>query len=195
MTLTDIKAVNQAQPDLAGFIFAKGRHQIDLTLALKLRQALDKSIKSVGVFVNAPVDKMLKVFDSGAISMIQLHGQESEQTVLALQKHQIPVINVFKPTTKIPQTRADYIMLDSGSGDGQPVVWEKLKLQTNKPLIIAGALNIDNVIEAIRTTQPTLVDLSRGVETDGRKDPQKILKIVKLVHQYNGGISDGRNKK
>ncbi len=195
MTLADIEAVNRAQPDLAGFIFAKGRHQIDLTTALKLRHALDKKIESVGVFVNAPMDEMLRAFDSGAISMIQLHGQESEQTVLALQKHHIPVVNVFKPTTTIPQTRADYIMLDSGSGNGQPVAWEKLKLQTNKPLIIASALNIDNVIEAIRTTKPTLVDLSRGVETNGHKDSQKILKIVKLVHQFNGGISDGRNKK
>lgn len=86
MNLDDIKAINQAKPDLAGFIFAGGRHHLDLAQALKMRQALDPSIKSVGVFVNAPVTEMVEAVESGAVSLIQLHGQESEDTVKQLQE-------------------------------------------------------------------------------------------------------------
>ena len=182
MTEADIDAVNDAHPDLAGFIFAGGRHQISLEQALKLRAKLDSSIDSVGVFVNAPIEEMIQAVKSGAVSIIQLHGQEDESIVKQLQNKGITVINVFKPTNVQPTTSADGIMLDSGSGDGQPVDWEKFQLQTKKPLIIAGALNIGNVKKAIEITQPTFVDLSRGVETNGKKDPQKISEIVKLVH-------------
>ncbi|AKP68003.1 phosphoribosylanthranilate isomerase [Companilactobacillus ginsenosidimutans] len=182
MTLDDIRAVNTAKPDLAGFIFAGGRHHLELDQALKMRQALDPAIPSVGVFVNAPINEMLKTYRSGAISMIQLHGSEEEGTVTTLQKNNIPIINVFKPNQLNPDTKADYIMLDSGTGNGKPVDWTKLQITTDKPLIIAGALDINNIKQAIKTTKPTIVDLSRGVETEGIKDPQKIIDIVKLVH-------------
>jgi len=183
MTLNDIDAINYAKPDLAGFIFAKGRHQISFEQAMKLRQKLDRTIPSVGVFVNGSITEMIKAFDSGIISLIQLHGNESEETVKALQEKQIPVINVFKPTNLNIQTVADYVMLDSGAGNGNLVNWEKLNLEIKKPLIIAGALNIDNIQSAIKITRPAIVDLSRGVETNRHKDPKKILDVVKLVHQ------------
>ena len=183
MTLNDIDAINYAKPDLAGFIFAKGRHQISFEQAMKLRQKLDRTIPSVGVFVNESITEMIKAFNSGIISLIQLHGNESEETVKALQEKQIPVINVFKPTNLNIQTVADYVMLDSGAGNGNLVNWEKLNLEIKKPLIIAGALNIDNIQSAIKITRPAIVDLSRGVETNRHKDPKKILDVVKLVHQ------------
>ncbi|CAJ1197615.1 phosphoribosylanthranilate isomerase [Companilactobacillus nantensis] len=183
MTSADIQAVNQAQPDLAGFIFAKGRHQLDLITALKLRQELDSKIPSVGVFVNAPLAEMIAIFNSGAISMIQLHGQESEQTVVALQKLHIPVINVFQPTGIPAETQADYLMLDSGQGNGKLIDWSNLNIKHTQPLIIAGALNIQNIEQATQLSQPDIVDISRGVETNGQKDARKIFEIVKLVHQ------------
>ncbi|MQS52563.1 phosphoribosylanthranilate isomerase [Companilactobacillus mishanensis] len=183
MTLDDIKAVNEAKPDLAGFIFAPGRHQINLEQALKMRKELDPSIKSVGVFVNAPLDEMLTVIDSGAVSMIQLHGNETSDTIKLLQDKNIPVIKVYKPDNLPTSTTADYLMIDSGSGNGKPIQWDKLRIKTDKPLIIAGALDTSNVEQAIKTTEPDFVDLSRGVETDGSKDPIKINKIVQLVHQ------------
>lgn len=182
MTTADIEAVNQAGPDLAGFIFASGRHQISLKTALKLRQKLNPDITSVGVFVNAPVSEMLEVYKSGAISMVQLHGQEDEKIIAALQDHQIPVIKVFQPETKRP-TQADYLMIDSGAGNGKLLDWQRLQLTSSKPLIVAGALDIENIQQVIKTIHPDYVDLSRGVETNGQKDPEKIFQIVKLVHQ------------
>lgn len=185
MTLKDIHAVNQAHPDLAGFIFAGGRHHLELEQALKMRQALDPTIKSVGVFVNASLEEMLQVVESGAVSMIQLHGQEPESIVKKLQQENIPVINVFKPKDLNLSTSANYIMIDSGSGDGKLIDWKQFKITTDKPLFIAGALNQDNLANAINATHPDLVDLSRGVETNGQKDPTKIQQIVTKAHSLH----------
>ena len=177
----DVQAVNQAQADYAGFIFAPGRHQLSLKQALKLRQHLDSHIPSVGVFMDAPLEEILQAFDSGAISLIQLHGNESEGAIKALHAKHVPVIKVFKPNT-IRKTSADFIMIDSGAGNGKLIDWQKITVKTNKPLIIASSIDSRNVQIAIKQVKPTIVDLSRGVETDGKKDPQKISQIVNLVH-------------
>jgi len=180
MTVEDIDAVNQAQPDLAGFIFAGGRHHVSLEQAIKLRQRLDSQIQSVGVFVDAPIEEILKVVDSGAISIVQLHGDESEDMVHVLQNLGIEVIQVFKlPTKRILKTSADYLMVDSGSGDGEALNWNQLKIA---PDILAGAIDINNVYEAINIVKPKIIDVSRGVEINGKKDCGKIKQIVNAVH-------------
>lgn len=182
MTIEDIEAVNLAKPDLAGFIFAPGRHQISLSQALILRKQLDNEIPSVGVFVNASLEEMFAAIKSKAVSMIQLHGSENETVIKELQQQKIPVIKVFKPN-RIRKTRANYVMLDSGKGNGKLVQWRDYQYNFVQPLIIAGNLNLKNITSAIKAIKPQFVDLSRGVETNNQKDPQKINKIVKLVHQ------------
>lgn len=181
MTESDIKAVNQAEPDYAGFIFAGGRHHVDLKQVLKLRKLLDPKIISVGVFVDASIDEMLEAVTSGAVSVIQLHGHESEELVEKLKSFDIKIIQVFKlPTEKAVQTNADILMIDSGSGDGQILDWSYLPVRPN---ILAGAIDINNVSMAIKQVAPDIIDVSRGVETDNKKDPLKIKQIVNKVHR------------
>ncbi|WP_334330263.1 phosphoribosylanthranilate isomerase [Companilactobacillus sp. HBUAS59699] len=181
MTMEDIKAVNQAKPDLAGFIFAGGRHHINLDQAIRMRQQLDRTIPSVGVFVDASIKEMLDAVKSGAISIVQLHGSETEDTVKLLQSSNIKVIQVFKfPTKNVLKTSADYLMVDSGSGDGDALDWNNLKIT---PDILAGAINSNNVYKAINIVNPKIIDISRGVETNGKKDAIKIKQIVNMVHK------------
>lgn len=181
MTIADIQAVNQAHADFAGFIFADGRHHISLEQALKLRTELDTNIPSVGVFVDASMSEMLKVVNSGAVSIVQLHGNESEETITILHNHGVKVIQVFKsPQSKVLRTQADYLMVDSGKGDGQKLNWNNLQ---TTPDILAGAIDLNNVDEAIEQVHPQIIDVSRGVETDNKKDPLKIKQIVNRVHE------------
>ena len=51
-----------------------------------------------------------------------------------------------------------------------------------KPFFLAGGLKLDNIEQAIVATSPYAVDLSSGVETDGVKDRDKILEIVRRMH-------------
>jgi phosphoribosylanthranilate isomerase len=50
--------------------------------------------------------------------------------------------------------------------------------QNQIPVIIAGGLNPENISEAIASCHPFGVDVSSGVETDGRKEESKIAKFV-----------------
>lgn len=188
----DIEAVNIHQPDLCGFIFAKGRRRyIEPEIAARLRAELDPSVKSVGVFVNSPVEEILETVEAVGLDMIQLHGQESEEMVCELKaRTDLPVIKAFsiagdEDLQKAANSSADLVLLDSGKGGtGEMFDWSLLK-QMERPFILAGGLSPENLEEAARTIRPYAVDISSGVETDGWKDPGKIGACMDIIRRVN----------
>ena len=52
----DIRAVNEAQPDFAGFVIevSKSRRNVSVEQVRELAKGLSEQIQAVGVFVNAP---------------------------------------------------------------------------------------------------------------------------------------------
>ncbi|ANK58812.1 phosphoribosylanthranilate isomerase [Loigolactobacillus backii] len=179
----DISAANAVQPDYAGFVFAKSHRQINLATALKFRQQLAAQIKSVGVFVNAPIATMLAAYQSGAITIIQLHGQEDETTVQTLQQAGAKVIQVVNLQQQTYQsTRADAVMFDGGKGAGKTFAWQKIPANVKQPIFLAGGITLANVKQAITTVAPAVIDVSSGIETANVKDPVKMQQMVQLVH-------------
>ena len=60
--------------------------------------------------------------------------------------------------------------------------WELIsEFNLNEKFLLAGGLNPENVNDAIRISHPWAVDVSTGVETEGVKDPQKILSFANAV--------------
>ena len=55
---------------------------------------------------------------------------------------------------------------------------------TKRPYFLAGGLNPENIPEAIQRIHPWGIDLSSAVETDGKKDREKILQAVKTVRNF-----------
>ncbi|GAF40488.1 phosphoribosylanthranilate isomerase [Agrilactobacillus composti DSM 18527 = JCM 14202] len=177
MTNLDVLAVNETAADLAGFVFAPSRHQIQLAQALSLKAQLNPNIQTVGVFVHEDFATIKALYDAGAIDIAQLHGATDPVLVQRLQAVGLRVIQVFQNKAIDATSPADYLMVDSGQGSGQTLAWKPLP-QLEKPVILAGGLTATNVAEAIVITQPDIVDVSSGVESAGHKDPQKISAFV-----------------
>jgi len=76
-------------------------------------------------------------------------------------------------------------------GTGERFDWNLLQRDQNGqpdknkgrdiPMILAGGLNEENVASAISLFHPYCLDVSSSVETEGRKDPDKIKRFIERV--------------
>jgi phosphoribosylanthranilate isomerase len=55
-----------------------------------------------------------------------------------------------------------------------------------RPYFLAGGLGPDNVAEAIRRFHPYAVDMSSSLETERKKDPEKIRRAVREARNAAG---------
>lgn len=183
----DIDYVNKLLPDYIGYVFApKSKRYISPKAAWKLTQKLDSRIIPVGVFVDEPLDNVISVFRSGAIKLVQLHGNENEEYISKLRKEEIPNIKAFiindrSDIAKLENSSADYILVDSGMGSGEVFDHSLLKF-INRHYFLAGGLNADNAWEIVNKFRPYAVDVSSGIETDGVKDFEKMKEFMDSIY-------------
>lgn len=100
---------------------------------------------------------------------------------------------------KLYEPYCDYFLLDSRDsgytgGTGKENNWQmckKLIDMTEKPVFIAGGLNLENVRGAIEETKSYGVDVSTGISSysesylkKDRKDHKKIEKFIKIAKEY-----------
>jgi phosphoribosylanthranilate isomerase len=183
----DIAFVNEAKPDYIGFVFAKSRRQVTCAQAYELQKGLDASILKVGVFVDAPLLEIAGIYEKGCIDLVQLHGNETDEDILAVKAELgCPVIKAVSITKaedffNAKERPADYLLFDYGKGGtGKSFDWSQIP-KLEKPWFLAGGISPENVAEALGY-QPYAVDVSSGVETDGVKDKEKILRVVTACH-------------
>lgn len=190
----DIQTANELNLDYIGFVFAKSRRQVTPAQAAQLKALLDPTIQAVGVFVNAPQDNIISLVSDGVIDVIQLHGQETERDIAQL-KSACPQAKIIKAisvqsTSDIlawSNSTADFLLLDNGAGGtGQLFDWGILPQLEGfqKPYFIAGGLRADNVTDVLGY-RPYGVDVSGGVETDGLKDSDKMIKFADKVRNHH----------
>lgn len=188
--IRDIEAVNRVRPDYIGFVFAPSKRQVGATWASSLKRALDHRIQAVGVFVNAPVSEVVQLADGGTIQVIQLHGDEDEAYIRELKRRSgAPVIKAVRVQSgedilRAKQLPCDYLLLDTYTkgqygGSGRVFDWNMIP-PLGKPFFLAGGICRENVPEAL-ACRPYCLDVSSAVETDGRKDPEKIRRMVEAV--------------
>ena len=186
----DAETVNQIHPDYVGFIFVpSSKRYVTDARAEELKEILDPAIQKVGVFVNEKPERILQLAKMGVIDLIQLHGQESEKEIQKLkEKTGCPVIKAFRideiqDIEKARKSCADFVLLDSGSGGTRTTFnWELLK-EMKRDYFLAGGLGLDNIKEAVQRFHPFAVDVSSGIETEGKKDPAKMKAFAAAVRQ------------
>ena len=116
----DIRAVNEAQPDFAGFVIevSKSRRNVSVEQVRELAKGLSEQIQAVGVFVNAPLDLVAGLLNDGTLALAQLHGSEDEAYIRQLrQMIDKPLLQAFSIRTEADieralQSSADYLLLD-----------------------------------------------------------------------------------
>lgn len=188
--MEDIEIVNRYRPDYIGFVFADSKRKVSHDLAYELKLNLDSDIISVGVFVDASLDEILKLFDEGVIEMAQLHGSESEEYILTLKEKtnsELKIIKAIEMSEDVDlleynNSRADYLLLDSGKGSGKTFDWSLMESDLNKEFFLAGGLNISNINDAINEFDPYAIDLSSSLEVDGFKDESKIKELMEAIN-------------
>jgi len=181
-TLEDIFFANELLPEYVGFVFApKSKRFVTPAQAEKLRAALDKKISAVGVFVDEKIFVVDELLNDGIIDAAQLHGSEDEIYIKNLRTlTNCPIIKAFKVDAATEKSSADFILIDGGAGDGKAFDWSLLK-NFRREYFLAGGLNPENVGNAIKLLHPFAVDVSSGIETDGRKDFKKMAAFAKAV--------------
>ena len=186
----DIDYVNEAKPDYCGFVIGVPASRRNVTAAqlVRLRQRLSDQICPVGVFVNAVPEFIAELLNDGAIHAAQLHGSEDETYIARLRDMtDKPLVKAFsvKNITDLEAAElssADLVLLDHGKGGtGASFDWELLRYWKKRPYVLAGGLDAGNIPGAVSRYRPYAVDLSSSVETEGRKDREKILAAVAAV--------------
>ncbi|MDA1348453.1 MAG: phosphoribosylanthranilate isomerase [Chloroflexi bacterium] len=158
----------------------------------------------VGLFANQPVDEVNRIAGQCGLDLAQLCGNEPPEYWEAVD---IPVIKQIKVRDgdgsegAAESTRREVAevishghmaMLDThreGSlgGTGKTFDWSiAAALSGAYDYLLAGGLSPENVGLAIATAMPWGVDVSSGVETDGVKDPDKIVAFANQVRLASG---------
>lgn len=185
----DIAVVNKLKPNYVGFVFwPKSRRALTPSAAAELRRALSPDIPAVGVFVDEDPEAILSLVAAGTVQVIQLHGHETEETITWLRERtDVPVWKAFKvrgpeDIAAAERSSADLVLLDNGYGTGEAFDWTLME-GVHRPYVLAGGLTPENCEDAITRFHPYGLDVSSGIETDGVKDPEKMIDFVRRVRR------------
>ena len=80
----------------------------------------------------------------------------------------------------------NYVILDTYKenalgGTGEKFNWNNFRNSINTTNVFSsGGLNPENILGLLKNFNPFGIDIASGVETEGKKDPEKIKRIVKL---------------
>ena len=146
----------------------------------------------VGIFQNQPLSEVLEKQRLYDLDLVQLHGDEPIEWARAIP---VPVIRCFKPGQGGIGLRGYHTipLLDSGSGSGKLLDVSSVKAALERDpelcVFLAGGLNPDNVLDAVKalgklSDRVLGVDVSSGVEEDGKQSLAKISAFVKAGKSF-----------
>ncbi|MCT4542543.1 MAG: phosphoribosylanthranilate isomerase [Vallitalea sp.] len=192
-TKKEISLINKYDIDYIGFVFAQSKRQVTVEQVIQLRKSLREYIKTVGVFVNHPIKEVNDIARKCGLDVCQLHGEEKQWECLEVNtevwksisiKDEKSIIELDK-FKKVNALVLDTYVKGEKGGTGKNFNWELAKgLSTKYKIALAGGLNPTNVEDAIEIVRPQIIDVSSGVETNGKKDESKIKTFVRRVKRY-----------
>jgi len=182
--------------DAVGFVFyPKSPRALDAAQARALRNRLPSFVRSVGLFVNAPIAEIVRTVDEAGLDVVQLHGDESPDMIDGV------ISAVARPVWRAIRIRsrddllssaacsggAECLLLDSYSdgfgGSGKTFDWSWIPPGYPARLILSGGLDEHRVGQAIAQVRPFAVDVSSGIQgaSPRQKDPRRMEAFVAEV--------------
>jgi phosphoribosylanthranilate isomerase len=163
-----------------GFVtYPRSPRHIDLETLRTLGARVPKHVGRVGLFVDADDALLDARLATGALDMLQLHGNETPERVAAIRlRTGKPVMKAIKVAARADVERGiaayaavvDRLMFDAAEGTlpgGNALAfdWTVLSgISVPVPWMLAGGLTPGNVAEAVRISGAPGVDVSSGVE-------------------------------
>lgn len=183
----------EAGANAIGLIFAPSRRRVSVEQAREITSSLPPFIARVGVFVDEDQGVVREVVTRAGLDTVQLHGSETPDYCSVMT---VPVVKAIRvrdaeSLSALHRYRVAAFLLDTYDpetlgGTGRPFDWN---LAADIPgahrVILSGGLNPANVVEALERVRPFGVDVSSGVETDGRKDYSKIREFIRRVREWD----------
>jgi phosphoribosylanthranilate isomerase len=197
--LEDALAAAEAGADFLGFNFYPPSPRcISPAVCERIRAGLVKrgvTIRTVGVFVNEPVDNILHILDACGLDLAQLSGDEPPRAVQELaglgfkavrpqnRKDAEKLARQFAAPEILPSLLIDAYRPGLYGGTGLTGDWRLAgALSDRRPVMLAGGLHPGNAAQAVIQVRPWGLDVASGVEaTPGCKDAQKMRQFILAV--------------
>jgi phosphoribosylanthranilate isomerase len=200
----NIQAVLEAKPDWIGLIFwPKSKRYCPLTP--EQWNAMDiGQTKSVGVFVDQPMEEVTQIAQTYQLNGLQLHGTESPEYLKTL-KRKLPKTAIIKAFSidqdfnwrlLLPYHECcDLFLFDTKGplpgGNGTAFDWSILtEYPGTTPFLLSGGIHlglIKNLLEWVNTPASTWcvgIDVNSGFEVSpGIKNPERIKQMSQQCKQ------------
>ncbi len=182
-----VEASVEAGIDALGFVFSKSPRQITIDKAISLTKSIPSNIVKVAVFLNLNESNVSDVLKQFKPDWVQANN---ESRINIAMPSDIMFLPVYRNTGPTMHNKNNIFLFEGNtSGFGELANWHDAKQlsKTNK-LILAGGLNDDNVIQAIKKVAPWGVDVSSGIEI--RKGIKDISKIKSFINNARIGFKE-----
>jgi phosphoribosylanthranilate isomerase len=188
-------AAIESKADYIGLVFCdKSPRNLSLGDAQQLLKSRNQHSKIVALTVNSDDDFIKDIKQNIKPDYFQFHGNETPLRCKEIKvKFEIPIIKGIGIKNKLDLIKAnqdyenlcDVLLLDSPStilpgGNGEMFNWNIIKnCEPQKKWMLAGGLNINNIEQAVKISNPPAIDISSGVEiSKGIKDPEMIKNFI-----------------
>ena len=191
--LDDALSAIAAGVDVLGFNFVpQSKRRVAPEAARAIMAHVRGRVLTVAVVADLPTREALDLLTATGADRLQLHGDESAETVLGFGTSAFKALRVGS-AQDIELARSfpghpflvDAKVEGQLGGTGRCIDWPLVvPLARSRALILAGGLTPENVAEAVRLVQPWGVDTASGVDlaTDPRrKDAERMRRFVEAA--------------
>lgn len=189
--MQDAMAACDAGADAIGLVFYPPSPRfLSVERAREIRESLPPFVQAVALFVNADAAQVAQVIGRVHPAALQFHGEETPQFCAQFGLPYLKACRVGPGVDLLeylrPFSAASGWLLDAHveeyGGVGARFDWSLVPARLDRPLVLSGGLNRDNVAAAVRSIRPWAVDVSSGVESaKGIKDAARIAAFIAEV--------------